>query len=78
MCLLFCGVAGRQIEDVVGMETEIAREVAMLLNYKEMAQKLKASLSRHHRSERPWRPHFGNCLFRLTLTVEDWNSNLKI
>lgn len=38
------------MEDVVGMETEIVREVAMLLNYKEMALKLEASLSRHHRS----------------------------
>lgn len=63
-CLLFCGVAGRQMEDAVGMETGISREVAMLLNYKETAQKLEASLSRHHRPERPWRPHFGNCLFK--------------
>lgn len=65
LCLLFGGVAGRRMEDAVGMETGIAGEVAALLNYKEMAQKLGASLSRHHCPERPWRPRFGNCLFKV-------------
>ncbi len=63
LCILFCGVAGRQMGDAVGMETGIAGEVVVLLNYKKMAWNLRASLSYHHCPERQWDPRFGNCLF---------------